>query len=154
MEHTARKYLGGGVVGFLAGALVIHPLSMVVQGLVYPDFVVDPLQVFNAFSARHLPMAAFFGVLGTVVALGVEFIAGKLSMARRRIVVLEEILPICSYCKKIRDDGDAQAGEGAWVEVDTYLALHRNTLFSHGICPDCYGREVEKMPGTTGTPGS
>lgn len=41
------------------------------------------------------------------------------------------LLPICVSCKRIRDD------EGHWVEIDTYIADHSDTEFSHGICPDC-----------------
>lgn len=48
---------------------------------------------------------------------------------------LEAFLPICSYCKKIREDGNY------WQEVDAYLA-QQGTKFSHGICPDCYQREM------------
>ena len=44
---------------------------------------------------------------------------------------LSGFLPICSSCKKIRDD------EGYWKEVETYISDHSETQFSHGICPDC-----------------
>jgi len=45
---------------------------------------------------------------------------------------LRGILPICSYCKKIRDDA------GAWKELEHYIAEHSEAEFSHGICADCY----------------
>ena len=41
-------------------------------------------------------------------------------------------MPICSYCKKIRDDRDY------WHEVEGYISQHSEARFSHGICPDCY----------------
>jgi GAF domain-containing protein len=44
---------------------------------------------------------------------------------------LRAILPICSNCKKIRDD------EGYWQEVECYISAHSDTMFSHGICPEC-----------------
>lgn len=44
---------------------------------------------------------------------------------------LKSLLPICSNCKKIRDD------EGYWSDVETYLRTHTDIVFSHGICPDC-----------------
>jgi GAF domain-containing protein len=47
------------------------------------------------------------------------------------IRTLRAILPICSNCKKIRDD------EGYWQEVDSYITAHSETIFSHSICPDC-----------------
>lgn len=48
--------------------------------------------------------------------------------------VLRGILPICSYCKSIRDD------QGYWHDVDRYIASHTEADFSHGICPDCMAR--------------
>jgi hypothetical protein len=50
---------------------------------------------------------------------------------------LRAILPICSYCKKIRDDEDY------WHNIENYISLHTPTLFSHGICPSCMTTEVE-----------
>ncbi|MGZ8414197.1 MAG: PAS domain S-box protein [Gemmatirosa sp.] len=50
---------------------------------------------------------------------------------------LREILPICSYCRKIRDD------ENYWQSVESYIARHTRTRFSHGICPSCMTTEVE-----------
>lgn len=47
------------------------------------------------------------------------------------IKILRGLLPICSQCKKIRDD------EGFWKQVDNYIEAHSQVTFSHGICPDC-----------------
>lgn len=44
---------------------------------------------------------------------------------------LEGIIPICMYCKKIRDD------KASWQQVEQYITEHSEALFSHGICPDC-----------------
>ena len=57
----------------------------------------------------------------------------------KEIKKLKEFLPICSSCKKIRDD------KGYWEQIDVYIQNHSETLFSHGICPECseklYGNE-------------
>ena len=45
---------------------------------------------------------------------------------------LQGLLPICSYCKKVRDD------QNYWHQVEAYLAKTSDIRFSHGICPDCY----------------
>ena len=45
---------------------------------------------------------------------------------------LQGLLPICAYCKKIRDDGNY------WRQVESYLTEHSGVQFSHGICPECY----------------
>ncbi len=55
----------------------------------------------------------------------------ELAEAFSEIKILRGILPICSKCKKIRDD------EGFWKEVSGYLAEHTGAKFSHGICPEC-----------------
>ena len=52
-----------------------------------------------------------------------------------QIKTLEGILPICSYCKRIRDD------KGYWGQVDKYISSHTDTQFSHSVCPDCMDKE-------------
>lgn len=49
---------------------------------------------------------------------------------------LEEMLPICSYCKKIRDD------RNYWQQLEGYISERTGSDFSHSVCPDCYTREV------------
>jgi PAS domain S-box-containing protein len=55
----------------------------------------------------------------------------ELRTALHEIETLEDILPICSYCKKVRDD------EGKWEQIDVYIRQHSRTDFSHSMCPDC-----------------
>jgi phosphoserine phosphatase RsbU/P len=56
---------------------------------------------------------------------------------------LEEMLPICSYCKKIRDD------QNYWQQLEGYISERTGSDFSHSVCPDCYKRvvipELEQM---------
>ena len=60
---------------------------------------------------------------------------------------LEELLPICSYCKKIRDD------QNYWQQIEGYISERTGSDFSHSVCPDCYQRvlipELEKLRATT-----
>jgi len=49
---------------------------------------------------------------------------------------LESFIPICSYCKKIRDD------QKYWQEIESYFGQQQGAKFSHGVCPDCYDRVV------------
>jgi sigma-B regulation protein RsbU (phosphoserine phosphatase) len=55
----------------------------------------------------------------------------ELEEAMSSVKTLQGLLPICCYCKKIRDDGNY------WHRVESYIAGHANVRFSHGICPDC-----------------
>jgi hypothetical protein len=49
----------------------------------------------------------------------------------REARMLEQLLPICSYCKKIRDQ------DKSWQPLETYLRIHGDLAFSHSLCPDC-----------------
>lgn len=60
-----------------------------------------------------------------------EQLIRRLKKALNEIKTLRGILPICSSCKKIRDD------EGYWNQIEYYISVHSNAEFSHGICPDC-----------------
>jgi PAS domain S-box-containing protein len=55
----------------------------------------------------------------------------QLQSAIDHIRTLKGIVPICSHCKKIRDD------KGFWEQVDAYVTRHTEAQFTHGICPDC-----------------
>lgn len=56
----------------------------------------------------------------------------ELEEALERERALEGLLPICSYCKKVRDD------HNYWQQVERYIESRADVHFSHGICPDCY----------------
>lgn len=61
----------------------------------------------------------------------------QLEEALANIRQLHGLLPICCYCKKIRDDSNY------WAQVEEYLSRHTSAQFSHGICPDCWKNIVE-----------
>ncbi len=54
-----------------------------------------------------------------------------------KIKTLQGLLPICSYCKKIRNDQDY------WQQIETYVAEHTQAEFTHGICPDCLEKHIK-----------
>lgn len=60
-----------------------------------------------------------------------------LEEALARVKQLEGYLPICAYCKKIRNDEDY------WQQIESYISAHSKALFTHTICPDCYQRHIE-----------
>lgn len=65
-----------------------------------------------------------------------EKLIKELQAALAEVKTLREFLPICSYCRKVRDD------QNYWSQIDNYISRHTSTKFSHGICPACYEREV------------
>ena len=78
--------------------------------------------------------------VGVRVARLQEALAGRvreLREALNNVKQLQGLLPMCSYCKKIRDDSNY------WQQVETYLCAHSAARFSHGICPDCWEQVVQ-----------
>jgi len=55
----------------------------------------------------------------------------KLQAALAEVNQLSGLLPICAWCKRIRDD------QGTWQQIETYITVHSEADFTHGICPDC-----------------
>ena len=85
-----------------------------------------------------------------------EAIMMRLRVAERivefthQIRQLKELIPICMYCKKVRDDSNY------WQAVESYIAHYTGSSFSHGICPECFEKHVrmlpsERRPGARGT---
>ena len=63
----------------------------------------------------------------------------ELEAALEEIKTLTGILPICSYCKQIRND------DGYWQQVEEYISEHSEAMFSHGICPACYKKVMNQL---------
>jgi CheY-like chemotaxis protein len=97
------------------------------------DYVTKP------FIGRELRSRIAVGVR----VLGLEEMLAK--MVRQLETALEDVkqlrglLPICSYCNKIRNDEDY------WEQVDSYVGRHSDVEFSHSICPACYEKHVQPM---------
>jgi PAS domain S-box-containing protein len=66
-----------------------------------------------------------------------ERLVEELQTALAEVRSLQEILPICSYCRKVRDD------ENYWHTVESYVEHHTGSRFSHSICPSCMTNVVE-----------
>lgn len=72
----------------------------------------------------------------------------RLRVAERIMVLLKEtqqlegLLPICAYCKKIREGAPA-ASEQTWVPIESYVSSRSEASFSHGVCPTCYAEHLK-----------
>jgi hypothetical protein len=100
----------------LAGAPDIHPIFV----------------VWNALAR----LTAFLAIGWTVAKMSVLLRHERENSEQLRITlaelkVLEGFLPICAYCKKIRED------DGTWRQMETYITEHSGAKFSHGLCPEC-----------------
>jgi len=70
-------------------------------------------------------------------------VAERILRYATQVQQLEAFLPICSYCKKVRDD------HNYWQQIEAYINQRTGSEFSHSICPDCYARiilpELQRM---------
>ena len=84
--------------------------------------------------------------------MGLEKLLNKkveqLEAALEDVTRLQGLLPICSYCNKIRNDDDY------WEKVETYISKHSEAEFSHSICPACYEKHVRPMLDQRGSEGA
>jgi len=70
--------------------------------------------------------------------LEVRLLVAGLQKALEDVKLLSGLLPICMWCKKIRDD------QGYWNAIEHYLRQHSEAEFTHGICPECKSKYFEK----------
>jgi ABC-type phosphate/phosphonate transport system substrate-binding protein len=61
----------------------------------------------------------------------------KLEAALAQVKLLEGIIPICSYCHKIKDD------KNSWLQMEQYISEHSEAQFSHGACPHCFEQQLK-----------
>lgn len=101
----------------------LFPVSMISAPLVEDGQVVSSITAFRDVSEhKRLEQER-------------ENIIVELQKALIEIKTLQGILPICSYCKKIRDD------KGAWMQIESYISKRTDAQFSHGICSECAKKE-------------
>lgn len=108
--------------------IVIVCSILTIIGIFYsPDPLVVP--IWKVFTNRGLALFAMW-IIAILLYHRNGLIARK-EEALARIQLLEDLLPICAECKKIRDQRDT------WHQLETYLTAHSNMTFTHGICPEC-----------------
>ena len=64
-------------------------------------------------------------------------VAERVLGLQREVHQLQGLLPICAYCKRIRDEADA------WSQIEEYVSRRTEAQFSHGICPTCYDQHLK-----------
>jgi sigma-B regulation protein RsbU (phosphoserine phosphatase) len=100
----------------------------------------------NHTSAHNYKLASLAGVDDFLTKpLDREAIRMRLEVAERilkytaQIRQLQEMIPVCSYCHKVRDTHDY------WDKVESYIQKETGSRFSHGACPECYDKEIERL---------
>jgi len=84
---------------------------------------------------------AFLGYIGSCIDVTdrVEAQAALKEAKEREIDQLRGFIPICSYCKKIRNDRDY------WEQIEAYISHHSRAQFTHGICPECQAKLMAEL---------
>jgi len=114
---TAKDHLEDTLLGFQAGA---------------DDYVTKP------FDAEELRARLQVGVRIIALQRSLADRVRELENALARVKQLQGLLPICCYCKKIRDD------KNYWQQVENYISEHSEAQFTHGICPSCIEKYIKK----------
>jgi K+-sensing histidine kinase KdpD len=84
-------------------------------------------------SSLHLSDLRLLLRFGLFLCLGllICWLGQKLQASRRKLKVLTGLLPICAWCKRVRDD------KNQWQQLEAYIHDHSEADFTHGLCPDC-----------------
>ena len=157
-QKNLYKYI---IIGGLAGYFIFHPLVMLLSHFmaIHNDPEAVPIiegftsVILKSFSFDMLPWSLSFtffnGVIGLYYGtikqanLAKEQLITDLQNALSEVKKLSGMLPICSSCKKIRDD------EGYWQQIEEYIRDHSEADFTHGICNECvkelYPEHYEKF---------
>jgi hypothetical protein len=119
-------------------AVEIIGMSSIIA-LLWLDDVVD-LSALSGISYKT--MMLWQTIVTTILCVLVLFwLTSKTRLILKRLKRLEGLLPVCSFCKKIRVNEE-------WVAIERYVAEHSDAVFSHGFCPECgeqhYGKYYKK----------
>jgi hypothetical protein len=138
------------IIWVLSGLICAAFAILCIMGVLplVPDFErhVNSIPSWVSFFVTFLFMASIViliaGDIGNLLAEKIKVLEEKnvaLIAANEEVSRLQGILPICSRCKKVRDD------EGYWYQVESYIESHSDAKFTHGICEECadklYGSE-------------
>lgn len=105
------------------------------------DRVEDKVRGFSLGAVDYITKPFFKEEVRARVKIHLELRRKELALqkALEEVKTLSGILPICSHCKKIRND------QGYWEQVEKYITSKSEARFSHGLCPSCYQRELAQV---------
>jgi hypothetical protein len=107
-----------------AGHSYSHPAVSLWNGAIIFGFFLMTVIILSKLKAAHERQAT---------------LVSELREALDNVRVLKGLIPICAWCKKIRDD------EGYWKNVETYFSEHSDASFTHGMCPQCKAKMQEEI---------
>ena len=120
-----------------------HVYLLILTSMSRPDEIVSGLEagandyIIKPFKAPELRARLSVGARMVELQLELAERVAELEKALSEVKQLRGILPICAYCKKIRDD------RNYWEQVEDYFARHTEAKFSHSFCTDCYDKIIK-----------
>ncbi len=120
--------------------LKLHRALMVFFLLGYIVVLIAYLFDFSLASETFVSIIFLFGAI--FVLMGIVVQSRLLSEIQ---TTLRGLLPICAYCKKIRVTDENPEDSKSWKRIETYIGKKADVDFSHGICPDCYQEQENKI---------
>lgn len=94
------------------------------------DYITKPVH----WDELHARVRIGARIVGLQQALAAR--VAELQEALSNVKTLSGLLPICAYCKRVRDDRDY------WRQIEQYVSEHSSAQFSHGICPECLAAQI------------
>ncbi|HLX94609.1 MAG TPA: hypothetical protein VKU37_02585 [Verrucomicrobiae bacterium] len=142
---------------FLLGPYIAFPITYIIPVVIAGWFcrphyayllaIVQPLVRLSFSFNWQVPWSSADAIINTAIRIVVLVLfaylvsrtARQTRELARRVNLLEGILPICSLCKKIRDE------RGNWQPVEIYVSNRSEAMFSHSLCPDCLKRDYKNV---------
>ena len=124
---------------------IFHKIKMIVIGFLFGAILLIAMSVIQKIIVGHTPLlhkeciilVLFGGVSGSLISHYLFKIKTLNKALQQRVNTLESVLPICSYCKKIRTPKTDWKDPNSWQYLESYISDKTASQFTHGICPDC-----------------
>jgi hypothetical protein len=139
------EYATGPHIQFSILFIVPVALATLSQGLTAGLAMAVALPLVRLGYFLHWPLLSSWTVqsldsaVDVAILSGVALVCDRMARQETQIRVLEGLLPICSFCKRIRDEA------GEWRQVESYVAARSRARFSHTFCPECGRRHYPDL---------
>ena len=124
------------VAAFIVGALLLSALS----------FIQKTVMGFDPYKLRgYIIPFIFGGTSGSVIGFYIFKVYDLNIQLAKRVNELEQILPVCSHCKKIRKADANPRDQESWELLEEYVSHYTSSSVSHGICPECMEKHYKQV---------